>query len=60
MKLWRCDVCQELIDPVEGDEKAQLRLEFMGTREDVDLCEDCRPEAMGSFTDWLIHSMEDL
>lgn len=59
MKLWRCDVCQSLIDPVEGQDRYSLKVAYMGEREDVDLCETCRPEAFGSFIDWLIHSMED-
>lgn len=64
MILWRCDVCQELIDPVEGDERATLQLIFQyeggeGTKEQLDLCENCRPENPGGFVDWLIHSMED-
>lgn len=65
MKLWRCDVCQELIDPVEADERSMLLIEFQtehveAGRERVDLCEECRPDEFGHFIDWLIHSMEDL
>lgn len=61
--LWRCDVCMELIDPVEGDERAVLglKLDVDGQENEtatVDLCENCRPSSLASHVDWLTFQME--
>lgn len=62
--LHRCDVCFELIDPVEGDEHAKLTVELrkggeQDSIEHIDLCESCRPESSGHHMDWLTHTMHE-
>lgn len=59
MKLWRCDVCHEVIDPVEDEERSTLWLALDGTEEQLDLCQDCRPSTLVGFVNWLIPSMDD-
>lgn len=54
--LYRCDRCFDLIDPIEGDQRATLTVELRieDTRDsigDMDLCEDCRPDSAGAFLD---------
>jgi hypothetical protein len=62
--LWRCDVCLELIDPVEGDDRAEIQLALLvdggrvGTQH-IDLCHECCPASIDSFTDAAIHDMEE-
>lgn len=62
-ELWRCDICLDLIDPVEEDERAVLTVEFAVEYEDtetdsLDLCQECRPSSLPSHMDWMIFQME--
>ena len=62
MKLWRCDVCYQLIDPADGDERTVLSLQLTTPEGDdgeaLDLCEDCQPSDLGGFVDWMVYEME--
>jgi len=63
MKLWRCDICFELIDPAKEDDRTELEVTVSRNgHEDtasIDLCEDCAPEDAGRHMDWLTHTLED-
>jgi hypothetical protein len=63
MRLWRCDICFELIDPAEGDERTVMSVRLDGptgvSDESVDLCEDCRPTSLAAHMDWMTMGMED-
>jgi hypothetical protein len=60
--LYRCDVCHELVDPVDGDEMTELTVFLDGpgeTEEDsIHMCEDCRPQSAVGHMDWLTHTLE--
>lgn len=62
-ELWRCDVCHDLIDPIEGDERTvlQVGLSVSDDKElrHLDLCESCRPSSIEAHMDWLTFEMED-
>jgi len=62
--LYRCDVCHDLIDPVEGDERTELTVTVKtddGEPQEsaIDMCEDCRPESAAKHMDWLTYELEE-
>ena len=60
--LYRCDVCHELIDPVEGDEMTELAVVLTDSDDrdqaEIHMCEDCRPNSAAAHMDWLTHELE--
>jgi len=62
-KLYRCDWCHELIDPVKGDKVTKLYVEVTdgddGSKEKVHLCRTCRPESAGAHLDWVGYHKDD-
>jgi len=60
--LYRCDICHDLIDPADGDERTELTvtLKTDGERPEesgIDMCEDCRPESVAKHMDWLCYEL---
>jgi len=62
--LYRCDICFDLIDPVEGDERIEMTVQLRDADGEtdtasIDFCEECAPESAGKHFDWLTHTLED-
>lgn len=64
VKLFRCDWCGELIDPVKGDEMHRLYVEVSsdddkGSKAKDHLCDSCRPKSAGALLDWIEYNKDD-
>jgi len=63
--LYRCELCHEIIDPVEGEQRTQMHVaieredETGDSAESVDFCEECAPQGAGPIIDWMLHKMEE-